>query len=164
MANPTTNFTWALPLPGGSTGAWGPILNDAFQAIDTQLNTTNTTAAAALPKAGGTMTGRVAVYSSDHLLVSLTGTEMDLAVGNVFYKTIGGTTTFTITGVQATRAVFWMLELTNGGSQTVSFPAAVNWAGGTAPTLTASGVDILGFYSRDGGTTVYGFPLALDSK
>lgn len=169
MANPTTNFSWTLPVDGGSTGAWGPILNTAFQAIDTQLNTTNVAALAALPKAGGTMTGRVAVKTSDHILVNqgatMSGTEtLNLTNGNIFYGTVTGTTTLAFSNVQATRGVFWMLELTNGGSQTFNFPASVDWAGGTVPTLTTAGVDILGFFSRDGGTTVRAFPLALDTK
>lgn len=167
--SPTTNFSWVLPEPGGSTGAWGPILNTAFNAIDTDLDAVKTTADAALPATGGTLTGRVAVKTSDHILVNqgatMNGTEtLNLANGNVFYGTVTGTTTLAFSNVQSSRAVFWMLELTNGGSQTFNFPASVDWAGGTAPTLTTSGVDILGFFSRDGGTIVRAFPLALDSK
>ena len=56
------------------------------------------------------------------------------------------------------------LELTNGGSQTQTWPAAVKWEGGTAPTLTAAGLDILTFYTRDGGTTWRGFLSSKDSK
>jgi len=45
------------------------------------------------------------------------------------------------------------LYITNGGSpQVVAWPASVDWAGGTAPTLTASGVDVLVFTTVDGGT------------
>jgi len=54
------------------------------------------------------------------------------------------------------------LILTNGGSQTVNWPASVNWAGGTAPTLTSSGVDVLTFITVDAGTTWYGFATGLD--
>ena len=48
------------------------------------------------------------------------------------------------------------LELTNGGSQTVNWPASVDWAAATAPTLTASGVDYLVFWTVNGGTRWYG--------
>ena len=44
------------------------------------------------------------------------------------------------------------LGLTNGGSQTVNWPSSVDFAGGTAPALTASGVDWLVFWTVDGGT------------
>jgi hypothetical protein len=44
------------------------------------------------------------------------------------------------------------LGLTNGGSQTVNWPSTVDWTAATAPTLTASGVDWLVFWTVDGGT------------
>lgn len=40
----------------------------------------------------------------------------------------------------------------------------MKWAGGTAPTLTASGRDALGFYTYDGGTTWTGLVLGKDIK
>ena len=46
---------------------------------------------------------------------------------------------------------------TNGGSQTVNWPGTVDWPAATAPTLTAAGVDVLVFYTIDGGTIWYGF-------
>ena len=52
-------------------------------------------------------------------------------------------------------------DSTNGGSQTVNWPASVDWAGGSAPTLTAAGVDVLAFTTVDEGTTRYGFPAGL---
>jgi hypothetical protein len=42
-----------------------------------------------------------------------------------------------------------------GIADTITWPGSVKWAGG-APTLTASGTDILTFRTRDGGTTWYG--------
>ena len=57
-----------------------------------------------------------------------------------------------------------MLILTNGGSQTVNFPASVDFPGGSAPTLTAAGVDILMFTTVDGGTTYHGILASSDSK
>ena len=56
------------------------------------------------------------------------------------------------------------LELTNGGSQTQTWPASVDWDGGTAPTLTAAGLDVLAFYTKNGGTTWFGFLAAKDIK
>jgi hypothetical protein len=61
-------------------------------------------------------------------------------------------------------AASFILDLTNGGSATVNFFANVKWAGGTAPTLTASGRDALGFYTYDGGTIWTGFVLGKDIK
>lgn len=78
---------------------------------------------------------------------------MDLDVANFFYGTVTGTTTFAFSNVPSSIAVFVILEITNGGSQTVNWPASVAWPGGSAPTLTTSGVDVISLYTRDGGTT-----------
>lgn len=89
--------------------------------------------------------------------VAVSAAEIDLATGNYFTKTISTTTAFTVTNVpSAETAVSFILDLTNGGSATVSWSTgftSVKYAGGTAPTLTASGRDVLGFFTHDGGTT-----------
>lgn len=97
--------------------------------------------------------------------VAVAASAISLTTGNYFTKTISSTTAFTVSNVPAsgTTASF-ILELTNGGAFTVNWWAGVKWAGGTAPTLTAAGVDILGFYTHDGGTTWRGLVLAKDSK
>lgn len=52
--------------------------------------------------------------------------------------------------------------VTNGGQGTLSWGTMVDWAGGTAPTLTAAGDDWLRFYTIDEGTTWIGEVIALD--
>jgi hypothetical protein len=39
-----------------------------------------------------------------------------------------------------------MLLLTNGGAFTITWPATVNWPGGTQPSFTASGTDVVAFF------------------
>jgi len=87
-----------------------------------------------------------------------TSPSINVDSGAYFTKTVAtGTTTFTFNEAIATdHSRSFILELTNGGSQTVNWPAAVDWAGGAAPTLTTSGVDILSFTTFDQGTTWYG--------
>ena len=58
----------------------------------------------------------------------------------------------------------FVLELNNGGAYTQTWPAAVDWPAGTAPTLTASGKDLLVFVTRDGGTIYHGMAASRDSK
>ena len=85
--------------------------------------------------------------------------DIDLTLGNSVTATVDtSTTTFTFSNPTATDEMCgFVLTLTNGGSQTVNWPASVKWAGGTAPTLTAAGVDSLVFYTVDGGTIWNGF-------
>jgi hypothetical protein len=112
---------------------------------------------------GGTMTG--AITSLRETKVVMSANYISLALGNFFTKTISGATTLTVSSVPAAgQATSFILELTNGGSAVITWFSGVKWAGGTAPTLTSSGVDILGFYSHDGGTTWRGLVLAKDSK
>lgn len=89
---------------------------------------------------------------------------LDLENGNFFSATVStSTVTFTFTNPPASGSVgSFALELTNGGSQTVNWPASVEWEEGVAPTLTTSGVDLLLFTTRDGGTTWRGVVLGLD--
>ena len=92
--------------------------------------------------------------------------DIDLTAGNSVSGTVDtSTTTFTFSNPTASDELCaFALTLTNGGSQTVNFPASVDWAGGSAPTLTTAGVDILVFATIDGGTIWHGQPFSLDSK
>jgi len=92
--------------------------------------------------------------------------DIDLTAGNSVSGTVDtSTTTFTFSNPTAgDELCAFALTLTNGGSQTVNFPASVDWAGGSAPTLTTAGVDILVFATIDGGTIWHGQPFSLDSK
>jgi hypothetical protein len=95
------------------------------------------------------------------------GTDaIDLPAGNSVSATVStGTQTFTFTNPTASdEGCGFTLVLTNGGSQTVNWPASVDWPAGTAPTLTASGVDILTFWTIDGGTIWHGMAASADSK
>ena len=95
------------------------------------------------------------------------GTQnLDLELGNNFTATVNSaTTTFQFTHPTASDELCgFTLFLTNGGSQTVNWPGGVDWAGGTAPTLTSSGLDILVFITTDGGTIWHGMVASADSK
>ena len=105
-----------------------------------------------LSLSGGTMTG--AITSLRETKVAMAANDINLATGNLFTKTISGATTLTVSNVPASGTVGYMiLELTNAGSAAITWFSGVKWAGGTAPTLTASGKDIISMYTHDGGTT-----------
>ena len=90
--------------------------------------------------------------------------DIDLTLGNVVTGTVDtSTTTFTFSNPPTTgTAGSFTLILTNGGSQTVNWPAAVDWAGGSGPSLTSSGIDVITFTTIDAGTIWYGFAAGLD--
>ena len=95
---------------------------------------------------------------------ALSGTSVTCNVNNggAFSLTMTGNTTFTFTSPDSGYSTGFVLQLTGNGG-TVTWPASVDWAGGTAPDAPASGeTDLLVFWTRDGGTTWYG-ALAIDA-
>lgn len=96
---------------------------------------------------------------------AIAASNIDLSTANLFSKTIGGATTFTVSNVPAAgTAASFLLDLTNGGSAVITWWSGVKWANGTAPTLTAAGRDVLGFFTHDGGATWTGLVLGKDVK
>jgi len=85
-------------------------------------------------------------------VTAVAATAVDCSLGNYFTKTITAPTTWTFTNVPST-AYGFILVLTNGGSQSVTWPAAVKWPNAVIPSLTVSGVDVLTFITDDSGTT-----------
>lgn len=87
---------------------------------------------------------------------------IDLDIAPVHDITLTDNCTFTFSNPVATGkgSSFTLILRQDGtGSRTVTWPASVDWAAATAPTLTttASAVDILTFFTIDGGTTWFGF-------
>jgi len=146
-------------------GAWIELANQTDLATTTTTaGNANTLAAAALPKAGGIVTGLVNMSDqvvqrpllqdySEKTVAMGSATAVNLENGNVFSRTISGTTTLTFTNPSAVGTSSFTLILTNGGSATVNFPT-VKWPAATAPTLTTSGIDVLVFVYH--GSTWYG--------
>jgi len=72
--------------------------------------------------------------------------------------------TFVFSNPAATgRVTSFTLELSNMTANTnpTPWPAGVKWIGGFEPIWT-SGIDYATFFTRDGGTTWYGFAAGLD--
>lgn len=131
-----------------------------------ELRSTAGTLGGLAPAASPVFTG-VAKFSNAAVeaKTAIAASAIDLATGNFFTKTISGATTFTVSNVPTTGTVAsFVLDLTNGGSATVTWWSGVKWAGGTAPTLTSAGRDVLGFFTHDAGTTWTGLVLGKDVK
>ena len=81
---------------------------------------------------------------------------LNLLSGSVFYVTMtAAITSITFTNIPASgKVVSFILNVTVAG-YTITWPASVKWANGTAPTLsTTSGkTDIFSFFTYNGGTT-----------
>lgn len=61
MSTLTTNYSFIKPAVFSDVDLWGGYLNTSLDSIDTQIKTTDNFAQAALPKAGGTMSGNIAM-------------------------------------------------------------------------------------------------------
>ena len=98
-------------------------------------------------------------YNETYVALSGTTPNVDCEAGNNFSLSTTGNTTFTFSNPPATGTAYGMtIQLTAGGTHTITWPTSVDWAGGTAPDAPASGeTDILVFITRDGVTTWYGF-------
>lgn len=131
--------------------------------------------AIATPTSGGTLFERMRIDSAGNVVLAtgslrqvrtaIPASDINLNTGNYFTRTISGATTFTVSNVPTTgTAISFILDLTNGGSATITWFSGVKWAGGTAPTLTSAGRDVLGFFTHDGGTNWTGLVLGKDVK
>ena len=98
-------------------------------------------------------------YNETYSALSGTSPTVNCETGNVFSLATTGNTTFTFTNPPASGTAYgFTLKVTAGGTHTLTWPASVDWAGGTAPDAPASGeTNVLVFITHDGGTTWYGF-------
>lgn len=165
----TPNYGWTVPTVGGDSGAWGTILNTAFNAADASLKTIENLVNTMLPKAGGTMTGGlllkiVAAIRIDKGNVSGAVT-LDLQDCQFYTATITGPTTFSLINVPAGVVTSgFSLLLTNPGAFAITWPTGTKWAGGAPPAFTVSGKDRVVFISDDTGATWHAVVPAQDIR
>jgi hypothetical protein len=140
---------------GASTTAWGSTL--------TSMTLAGATLSGAVDGGAQVISNPVVKdYGETVNIIGATGggtQDIDITAGNVVTATVdtsANTFTFSNPSVSGVSCSFTLI-LTNGGSQTVNWPAAVDWAAATAPTLTTTGVDVLTFMTVDAGTIWYGF-------
>ena len=107
-------------------------------------------------------------YSETYNASSGSGTvDLDISTGNVFQHTAsGGNVTFTFSNPPASGKAgsFTLKWIQDSTDRTITWPASVDWAGATAPTVTSGSakVDIYVFTTFDAGTTWYGFQSGAD--
>jgi hypothetical protein len=147
-----TSVGGTLGVTGASTFTGNVGIGTTSPSTALQVNGTTTTTAA---KVTGNLQTTQVTETAVNLGSSLSGTvTLNLASGTYFYGTLTGSTTFAVSNAAAAGLVSsFTLELTNGGSQAVSWMSGTKWPSGTVPTLTSSGTDILVCSTRDGATT-----------
>lgn len=163
-ATVASNVTWTLPSADGSSGtflstngagtlAWSgvtvPVTSVGGQTgAVTYANTwaigTNATAAT------NTYLDLSGAYAQT--IVSLgTGTSINCSSGNYYTATVSGTPTYTVTGIPSGRSYAFTLEVLHT-SGTITWFSGVEWAGGTAPTLTTGKTHLFMFLTDDQGS------------
>lgn len=90
---------------------------------------------------------------------TITSATVDLSTGNVFSDAPGTAQTYIFSNPPTTGTAYgFTLKVTPSATITITWPASVDWAAGTAPDAPASGeTDVFVFFTIDGGTTYYGF-------
>ena len=168
-----SSLSSALAIADGGTGSTSASAARTALGAGTLSNVVEDTT----PQLGGELDGQDNTVSKVNLkdygevtnAIGSTGggtQDIDLTLGNSISATVDtSANTFTFSNPTASdEQNGFVLYLTNGGSQTVNWPASVDFAGGTAPTLTGTGVDVLVFTTIDAGTRWYGFAAGLDMK
>ena len=112
---------------------------------------------------GVEVTGAVkpTTYQETYVAKSAASTvTCDLATGTSFSVTLDQNTTFAFTNPPSSGTAFsFTLFITQHSTAvTLTWPGTVDWAGGSAPDAAGNNeVQAYGFFTRDGGTTYYGF-------
>lgn len=105
------------------------------------------------------------IYELRNKSAILTNPVIDLKDAVFFRHTVIQNTTFSVINVQAEPIVdSFIIELIDGGSFSVTWPANVEWEHGVAPALTANGKDLITFFSYDNGLTWRGVVIGNDMK
>lgn len=112
-----------------------------------------------------TITGELKADSLNEGFASVTSSggaaTINCEAANVFLHTLTENVTYTFSNppTSGTAYGFTLKLVQDSTARTVTWPASVDWAGGTAPTIsTGSGeVDVFAFFTHDGGTNWYGF-------
>jgi hypothetical protein len=88
--------------------------------------------------------------------------DLDLSASNLIKQTVTGNITFSFNNASSSPAgnsFLLIVEQDATGGHTLSWPSAVEWAGGSAPGVSTNANDthVFSFVSPDGGSTWYGF-------
>jgi len=166
-------FSKLTGVPSGSTTVSGSVElltnAEAITGSDTTRAMTATAMRAGLVDGNDTVLGKFNLKDYGEVTVAkgnLGATPaFDISTGNHQTGTVNqaiSSSTFT-NPTASDELCSFVLSLTNGGAFSIVWPTSVDWAAGTAPTLTTSGLDLLVFMTYDGGTIWHGMLASLAS-
>jgi|688.fasta_scaffold02404_36 hypothetical protein len=94
----------------------------------------------------------------ENVVTANTSTAYTIAIsgGTVQVLTLTGNCTFTFPTATAGKSFTLLLKQDGTGSRTVTWPAAVKWPGGTAPTITSTASKLDKYVFTSDGTNWYG--------
>lgn len=150
-AIPAGNLTGTISIARIADGSITAAKLAADTATQAELDAVSTVASAALPKAGGTITGTVTVSAN---AIGTVTTDNDgsfsMSAGNNFKCTPSGNFTLTFTNIAAQSG---NILLINSGGHTVSAHANTKVDASLLSTVSAAGTYLLAYFSD--GTNVY---------
>ena len=127
-------------------------------ALPNALGTTNASAVVTTDANGVATFDNGTIEESTSVTSSSNAATLNLRDGNVFEHTLTENVTYTFSNPAASGKVSsFVLKIkqdASGSGYTVTFPASVDFVGGTAPTLTATAnaIDTFVIFTTDGGT------------
>ena len=129
-------------------------------------NSTTGWVALSAPSGGVTVTSGQLVAAEYNAGNSATALTIDWNNSNEQRLVLTGNATLTLSNPVAGGRYLLVISQDATGSRTITWPAAVKWTGGTAPTLTttASGMDICTFRYTEAGGGVYAGACNLDIR
>ncbi len=93
------------------------------------------------------------VWSDTSPPVAMGALDIDWSKGTSFIKTLAaGASVLTFSNLVPGKTI--IVKITGAASTPVTYPAGIEWAGGVAPTQTATGTDVYTFFYD--GTDVFG--------
>jgi len=109
----------------------------------------------------GTVNAERLILDSETITSSSNAATIDLSTGDNFVHDLTENVTYTFSnpGASGKVSAFSLKVIQGSTARTITWPSSVDWAAGTAPTLSTANdaVDVFVFFTHDGGTTYYGF-------
>ena len=143
----------------GSISVTGTVDGVDIATRDGVLTTTTTTANAALPKAGGTMTGGIRL-DQDNLTASGSTLTIDLSASNNFKISITANTTFAFSNKDAGRAGNIIVVQDATGGHSFTLPSECKTPVGGASIVQSTGANelsLLSYYVVDSSTIIVNY-------